>query len=264
MACSIVISGALGRMGQAILTLAGSDGQFEVVGALEDETRVEEATALLSKGDKPLRVASTLAELRATHGSILIEFSTPEATMAHVEQADQNGLKMVIGTTGLSDTDMQRISDASRDTAILVSSNMSVGVNMLAGLVASAAAALADFDIEIVEMHHTKKKDAPSGTALTLAESAARARSQSLGEVIRHGRQGFVGERPAGEIGIHALRGGDVVGEHTVVFAGPGERLELTHRAHNRSIFAAGALRAARFLAQKQNGLYWMRDVLGI
>jgi 4-hydroxy-tetrahydrodipicolinate reductase len=251
-------------MGQVILGLAGSDDSLEVVGILEAEARIEGDCVSLPVGGKPVPVATSLETLKPPPGSVLIEFSTPEATMTHVARADQYGLKMVIGTTGLSDDDMKRISDAAQHTAILVSSNMSIGVNMLVGLVAATAAALPDFDIEIVETHHMHKKDAPSGTALTLAESAARARSQDLGEVIRHGRQGFVGERMVGEIGMHALRGGDIVGEHMVTFVGRGERIELTHRAHNRDIFATGALRAAKFLSEKQSGLYSMSDVLGI
>jgi len=196
---------------------------------------------------------------------VAIHFSSPEATVEHLDWSERGGHGAVIGTTGLSDGQLARIEAAAQYVPILVTPNTSRGVNVLFHLAREAARLLGeDYDVEIVEMHHHHKKDAPSGTARRLAEVILEARGGGWERDVRHGRQGMTGERAPGEIGMHALRGGDVVGDHTVVLAGPGERIELTHRAHTRATFAHGALRAAAWLAGRRPGLYSMQDVLGL
>jgi 4-hydroxy-tetrahydrodipicolinate reductase len=196
----------------------------------------------------------------------VIEFSAPEATTAHVALAAAHGTGHVIGTTGLSEAQERAIRDAAQHTAIMRAANMSLGINLLLGLTEQVARALgpAAFDIEILEMHHKHKVDAPSGTALALGEVAARGRGVKLADAAARGRDGLTGARKAGAIGFAALRGGDVVGDHLVIFAGAGERLELVHRATDRRIYARGAVVAARWLQGRPPGLYGMADVLGL
>jgi 4-hydroxy-tetrahydrodipicolinate reductase len=200
---------------------------------------------------------------------VLIDFTRPEGTLAHVAACAEAGVGAVVGTTGLVDAQKRRLADFARSVPIVYAANMSVGVVVLLSLVEAAAEKLGPgFDVEILEMHHRHKVDAPSGTALQLGEAAARGLRSSLAERAVYAREGHTGERPAGAIGFAALRGGDVVGEHTVIFAGAGERIELAHRATSRQNFAQGALRAAVFVAGKraagQAGLFDMRNVLGI
>jgi 4-hydroxy-tetrahydrodipicolinate reductase len=197
---------------------------------------------------------------------VVIEFSAPDATAAHVALAARHGTRHVIGTTGLGETQEQAIREAARSTAIMRAANMSLGVNLLFGLTERVARALAPdaFDIEIFEIHHRHKVDAPSGTALALGQAAARGRGIDLTEVADRGRDGLTGARKPGAIGFAALRGGDVVGDHAVIFAGGGERIELTHRATDRGIYARGAVTAARWLHGRPPGLYGMADVLGL
>jgi 4-hydroxy-tetrahydrodipicolinate reductase len=230
---------------------------------LESAARLEGRT-VLNVGEISLPAATDLAQLRPGPGTVLIDFSAPGATRTFAAQAASLGIKLVIGTTGLTAEDHSLLAATARQTAVLVASNMSLGVNVLLAVVEQLSSGLPGFDLEIVEMHHRRKKDAPSGTALALAEAAAKGRRVALSDVVCHGRHGMTGERPPGEIGVLALRGGDVVGEHTVIFAGDGERVELTHRAHSRDTFAAGALRAAQFLSDKDQGMFTMRDVLGL
>lgn len=259
----IIVSGAAGRMGQAILRLASDDPTFEIVGGLENAANCGNSQTIHSAGKKyPL--ASTMAELNPPPDSVLIEFTTPEATRIHLAEAVSANLKIIVGTTGLTETDQAAIREAAMKLPVLFAANMSAGVNVLLGVVSRLAAALPDYDIEIVEMHHRLKADAPSGTALALGESAAAGRGKKLSEIVRHGREGIVGQRPSGELGMHAVRGGDVAGDHTVIFAGQGERIEVIHRAQSRDTFAAGALRAARFLSAQKPGLYSMKDALGL
>lgn len=255
----VIISGVRGRMGQAIWRLAAADPEFRIVGGLEHVARTGEATVA---SEAP--IVSDLAALAAPAGTILVEFTTPEATVEHARLAAERGLRLVVGTTGLTAAQMEELRAAARATAVLQAANMSVGVNVLLDVVERLARTLAGYDIEIVEMHHRQKVDAPSGTALALARAAAAGLGENLDEIARHGRQGQTGARPAREIGLHALRGGDVVGDHTVIFAGLGERVEITHKASSRDTFAAGALRAARFLAGQGPGFYTMRDALGL
>jgi 4-hydroxy-tetrahydrodipicolinate reductase len=196
---------------------------------------------------------------------VLIEFSVPEASLAHLKLVARSGARAVIGTTGFSAAQRAEIADLAKDAAILISPNMSVATNVAFKLLATMAKALGDeYDVEITETHHRFKKDAPSGTALRMAEVVAAALGRDLDQVAVFGRQGLPGERTRPEIGILSLRSGDVVGEHTVSFGTLGERLELVHRAHNRDTYARGALRAARYVAGRPPGLYSMADVLGL
>jgi len=197
---------------------------------------------------------------------IVIDFTRPEATLAHAKIAAQKNTKMIIGTTGLTNEEEAELAKAANDTAIVYAANMSVGVNMLLALVERAAKALGpdDWDIEIFESHHKHKVDAPSGTALAIGKSAAKGRNVDHDEAAIRARDGITGERETGTIGYSVARGGDVVGEHTAYFYSEGERIELTHIATNRALFARGAMRAAKWLGDKPNGLYSMNDVLGL
>jgi 4-hydroxy-tetrahydrodipicolinate reductase len=205
------------------------------------------------------RTGVTATEAPPEHAGVLIEFTTPEATVEHLSY----GLPHVIGTTGLSEEQLAEVEEAAQNAPIVLAPNMSVGVNLLREVVRDLAAKLEGYDIEVVEAHHRHKKDAPSGTALFLARAAAEGRERSLEEVAVHGREGYAPREP-GEIGIHALRGGAVVGEHRLVFYADGEEVEVVHRALSRRTFADGALRAARFAAGAGPGLYGMADVLGV
>ena len=234
----VALIGAAGRMGQAIIGLAKTEG-VEIV-------------ARIDLGD----------QLAFPDANVAIDFSHADAAASICEAAMKSKIPLVIGTTGHSAKQRDDIVAASKQIAVVLASNFSVGVNALFALTENAARILGDdFDLEIVEVHHRMKKDAPSGTAKTLAEILERARQT---KIVRHGREGIVGERGKLEIGIHSVRGGDVVGDHTVIFAGQGERIELTHRASSRSTFARGAIRAARWVIGKSQGLYDMRDVLGL
>jgi 4-hydroxy-tetrahydrodipicolinate reductase len=218
-------------------------------------------------GLPPLGVLITddLAGALARRPDVVLDFTTFEASAACAEACARAGVALVIGSTGFTPEARARVAAAARRVPIVLSPNMSVGVNAMFELVRRAAAALGDaYDVEIVEMHHRMKKDAPSGTAVRLAEVAAEALGRDPRADLRFQRSGMVGERPPREIGVQALRGGDVVGEHTVLFAGMGERLEITHRATSREQFARGAVRAARWVVGKPAGLYDMRHVLGL
>jgi 4-hydroxy-tetrahydrodipicolinate reductase len=263
----IGIVGCAGRMGRMLLkqvletqgcTLAGgterpgSEFLGQDLGILAGHT----ANGILSTDN-------TRAVFEAA--DVVIDFTAPAATCCHAKLATETGTKLVIGTTGMTADDLDVIASCAEKTAIVRAGNMSMGVNLLACLVQQAAAALGEeFDIEIIEMHHKHKVDAPSGTALLLGEAAAAGRNVVLDDVSQRVRDGITGERKAGDIGFATLRGGDVVGEHTVMLAGAGERIELTHKATDRRIFAAGAVRACTWLADKNAGLYDMKDVLGL
>jgi 4-hydroxy-tetrahydrodipicolinate reductase len=269
MSLSIAVSGATGRMGRAILELASQDDRFQVVGALEDPAHPAIGNSLptvLSLTGKNTQgtVCSALADLNPAP-KVLIDFTTPKATLGYLKDAVKMGVAMVIGTTGFSEAQRKVIRKAAGKVPVVMSSNMSTGMNILFSLAGKAASLLGpQYDVEIVEAHHHFKKDAPSGTALSLGESVALARGVKLSEVSTHGRHGLVGQRKKGSIGFHAVRGGDIVGDHTVLYAGPGERLELTHRAHSREALARGALRAALFLPGRKKGFFNMQDVLGL
>jgi 4-hydroxy-tetrahydrodipicolinate reductase len=196
---------------------------------------------------------------------VVIDFTSPQATVRHARLAASHGVALVVGTTGLGPADFEVLKSAAQSVAVVQAANMSVGVNLLLGLTRQVASILADaYDIEIVEMHHRHKVDAPSGTALALGRAAADGRGVDLDAVSQRVRDGIIGARRQGDIGFAALRGGDVVGEHTVIFAGDGERIELSHKATSRAVFALGAIRAALWTVGQPPGLYSMRQVLGL
>ncbi len=254
-------------MGGRIIALARESADLRVVAALErlgHPALGRDAGELAGVGTIGVPVTADPAAV-LTRDRVLVEFTTPEATLEHLRVAAAQGARAVIGTTGLSPGQVEELKRLAGRTAVMFSPNMSVGVNLAFRVLALMARALGDeYDVEITEIHHRMKKDAPSGTAAKMAEVIAEALGRDLGQVGVYGRHGIVGERGAKEIGVHALRGGDIAGEHTVVFSTLGERLELTHRAHSRDTFAQGALRAIRFVAGAGPGLYSMHDVLGI
>jgi len=263
----IVVAGAAGRMGNRIIACLAGLPDLRLVAALEAPGHAaigRDAGDLAGIGKAGVSVgADAAAEI--TRDRVLIEFSVPEASLAHLRLVAQSGARAVIGTTGFTAAQRTEIGELAKRTAILMSPNMSVATNVAFKLLATMAKALGDeYDVEITEIHHRFKKDAPSGTALRMAEVVAEALGRDLDQVAVYGRQGLPGERTRPEIGILSLRSGDVVGEHTVSFGTLGERLELVHRAHNRDTYARGALRAVRFVAARAPGLYSMADVLGL
>jgi 4-hydroxy-tetrahydrodipicolinate reductase len=240
----IIITGSKGRMGRALLACAPNHPEIEIVGQIDEGG---DLAAIVGRCD------------------VLIDFSSHKATGGIVELCAKHRKAIVIGTTGHDEAGRSQISNFKSQIPMVLASNFSTGVNTLFWLTRKAAEILGPgYDLEIVEMHHRLKKDAPSGTAKSLAEILAGVRKQQLAKVARHGRDGIVGERTPEEIGIHAIRGGDVVGEHTVIFAAPGERVELAHKASSRETFANGAFRAARWIVKQPPGLYDMQDVLGL
>ena len=264
---NIVVAGAAGRMGNRIIACLADVSDLRLVAALEAPGHAalgRDAGELAGVGKAGVSVgADAAAEIMRDR--VLIEFSVPEASLAHLRLVAKAGARAVIGTTGFSAAQRAEIGDLAKHAAILWSPNMSVATNVAFKLLATMAKALGDeYDVEITEIHHRFKKDAPSGTALRMAEVIAGALGRDLDQVAVYGRQGLPGERTKPEIGILSLRSGDVAGEHTVSFGTLGERLELTHRAHNRDTYARGALRAARFIVGRPPGLYSMADVLGL
>jgi 4-hydroxy-tetrahydrodipicolinate reductase len=265
MKTKIVIAGATGRMGHALLEGVFADTALQLHAAIDraDSPQMgQDAGALFGK-NTGVNVGDDIAA--ALKGAdVLIDFTRPEASMQYLQACQAANVNYVIGTTGFSDAMKANIHAASKHIAIVFAPNMSVGVTLLINLVEQAAKVLNEgYDIEVMEMHHRHKVDAPSGTALRLGEAAAQGLGQELKDCAIYAREGVTGEREAGKIGFATLRGGDVVGDHTVVFAGTGERVEITHKASSRATFAQGALRAAKFLANKKTGLFDMRDVLG-
>lgn len=262
---AIAIAGCTGRMGRALVdaVLAQEDAALTAATARPGTPAAGHPLRDGRGADTGVVVSDDPNALFAA--DVVIDFTEPESTAVHAQLAARTGTALVIGTTGLSRAQQEAIYAAGRQTPICQAANFSLGVNLLKALVARAAAALPEsFDIEILEMHHRHKVDAPSGTALALGEAAAAARGADFEAVARRTRDGQVGPRPAGEIGFATLRGGDVAGEHAAIFAGPEERLELSHKAASRAIFARGAVTAAFWLADKSAGLYSMDDVLGL
>jgi 4-hydroxy-tetrahydrodipicolinate reductase len=263
----VVIAGAGGRMGRTLIHAIAATKGLTLAGAVDapDSAVIgRDAGELGGLGPNGIKVTSDVAPL-LKQADGLIEFTIPAATLAFVELTAAAGLVHVIGTTGHSAEEEAVIAKAAARATIVKSGNMSLGVNLLAALVKRVAQALNDdYDIEIVEMHHNKKIDAPSGTALMLGRAAAAGRGVDLSDRSARGRDGMTGARRSGDIGFASLRGGTVVGDHTVTFAGPAERIELTHRAEDRLIFARGALHAALWARGKKPGLYSMADVLGL
>ncbi|TAG49487.1 MAG: 4-hydroxy-tetrahydrodipicolinate reductase [Betaproteobacteria bacterium] len=260
----LVIAGASGRMGRMLFDACATDPQTQLVGALDAST--SPALGVSAKafgGNADVTVVAELSAMPA--GSVLIDFTRPEATLAYLDACVKNKLGMVIGTTGFDDAGKAKIAAASKHIPIVFSPNYSVGVNTVFKLLELAAKSLdSGYDIEIVEMHHRMKVDAPSGTAIKLGEVIAEAQGTKLSDRAVYERVGHTGEREAGKIGFATLRGGDVVGDHTVVFAGIGERIEISHKSASRATYAVGAIRAAKFLQTKPSGLYDMFDVLGL
>jgi 4-hydroxy-tetrahydrodipicolinate reductase len=263
----VVVAGAAGRMGRCLVAAVKQHPGLKLTGALEAPGHPDlekDAGALAGLGPIGVAVTGALAPLLGPK-TVVIDFTTPEATLLHLQDCTRAGHAMVIGTTGLDDAQKALVASAAKSIPIVMAPNMSVGVNLLFHLVEQVARITGpDFDIEIVEAHHRLKKDAPSGTALRLAEIAAAARQWSLADTGKYCRHGLVGERPQREIGVQTIRAGDIVGDHTVIVAGPGERLELTHRAHSRETLAKGAARAVAWIADQRPGLYDMQDVLGL
>ena len=243
-ATQIVITGAKGRMGQTLAACASQNPELRIVGQID-------------QGDDLAAVIDS--------AQVVIDFSFHDATWPIARLCSERKKALVIGTTGHDETEARQIKELKTRIPIVWSSNYSTGVNALFWLTRRAAEIVGPgFDLEIIEMHHRQKKDAPSGTAATLAGILAEVRHEQLNKIVRHGRHGMVGERTRGEIGVHAVRGGDVVGDHTVIFAANGERLELIHKASSRETFARGALRAAQWIVSQKPGLYDMQDVLGL
>ncbi|MBI4352553.1 MAG: 4-hydroxy-tetrahydrodipicolinate reductase [Candidatus Omnitrophica bacterium] len=262
----IAVNGALGRMGSRILNLAYQSRDFQIVGVFEhaENEHLGKSMALLLGLTELSKLKLSAVSSKALKGcQVLIDFSSPPGTRKCLEAALRSKTAMVIGTTGLGPDGEEAIRRASKRLPLLFSPNMSIGANFLFELARTAAARLkAGYDIEIIEAHHRLKKDAPSGTAKKIAEVIAKEKGWDLDKVARFGRQGVTGERANEEIGIHAVRAGDIVGDHTVLLSGAGESIEITHRAHSRDAFARGALAAAAFLAGRPKGLYDMQDVL--
>jgi 4-hydroxy-tetrahydrodipicolinate reductase len=256
----LAVVGASGRMGRAVIRLAHEAGH-ELVCAVGTTDMGRDAGELAGIGPIGTCMVDGLGVLEQARAEVAIDFSTPSATFALASVAAAAGTAVVSGTTGLGDDARAALDRAATRVPVLWEPNMSVGVYVLSRLVAEAVAALPGWDVEVVEIHHKAKTDAPSGTALRIAEAAENARKGPSRLV--HGRQGHPGAREADEIGMHALRGGDVVGDHTAYLFGGGERIELTHRATSRDVFAHGALRAAAWIAGRPPGRYTLRDVLG-
>lgn len=262
-----VVVGASGRMGKRLIALLRESSDFQVVGAVERKDHVDvgrDAGEVAGIGPLGVPIVDVIGTV-LPGAQVLLDFTTPGASMQHLEAASHAGVAAVVGTTGLGPADLKRARDLTATIPCVQSPNMSVGVNVLYGVLAQVARTLGDgYDIEVIEAHHHFKKDSPSGTAERMAQVLAEALGRDLRKVGVYGRFGIVGERKKDEIGVHAIRAGDIVGEHTILFGGMGERIEITHRAHSRDNFAFGALRAARWVVGRPPGLYDMLDVLGL
>ena len=265
---SVVIAGAAGRMGKRLVDLVNAQAGLKVVGALEYSEHPllgKDAGEVAGIGRLEVPLVGNLNELDGNDAEVMIDFTAPQVTLANLDWAVAEQVSMVIGTTGMSVEERGLLARAACEIPIVFAPNMSVGVNVLFKIVAEVAAILGeDFDVEILEAHHRLKKDAPSGTAVHLGEIVAETLGRDYQSDAVFTRHGFTGERTQREIGMQTLRAGDIVGEHTVMFGGMGERLEIIHRAHSRDNFAAGAVRAALWLAGREPGLYDMQDVLGL
>lgn len=254
-------------MGRTLVQLIHEAQDLTLAGATDrpgSSLLGQDIGALCGLGDTQVKLVDDLSQL-PDHIDVVIDFTTPEATMNHLATCVERNFALVIGTTGLNDEQKVQVTQAAQSIPVVFAPNMSVGVNVLTSLVEQAARILGDdYDVEIVEMHHRHKVDAPSGTALALGEAAAKGLDRNLKDCAIYGREGAEGPRDTQTIGFATLRGGDVVGEHSVIYAGDGERVEITHKASNRATFAQGAVRAARWLKGKSAGHYGMRDVLGL
>lgn len=261
----VIVCGGCGRMASLAATYVQNDPELALVGIIESPSHPycgKDWGEVLGKGRTGISVKNDLEKI-IDQCDVVVEFTIPEATLAHLAVCIAHKKAMVIGTTGLSEGQISEIEQASKLIPILLSPNMSLGVNLLFELVRKAASILDEsYDVEIIETHHHFKKDAPSGTALKIAEVIAQERNVNLKDEAIYGRVGEVGQRKTGEIGIHAVRAGNISGEHTIIFNSLGERLELTHKAYSREAFAEGALKGVHFISNKKTGLFSMKDVL--
>ncbi|MBU1565287.1 MAG: 4-hydroxy-tetrahydrodipicolinate reductase [Proteobacteria bacterium] len=263
----VIIAGAAGRMGQRVADMVGRHPQLQYIAGFEAQghSSIGKDAGLLATGEANRVIIGEGLESAIEKGDVIIDFTFHKATMEFARLAARHGRAMVIGTTGLTSDNLAELKELARSFPCVQAPNMSVCVNVMFKLVKKTAAILGDdYDIEIIEAHHNKKKDAPSGTALKLAEMAAEGVGRNLEDVAVLERNGIIGERGAKEIGIQTIRAADIVGEHTVLFAGPGERIELVHRAHSRDHFARGAATAAAWIVGRESGIYSMFDVLGL
>ena len=262
----VVIAGCSGRMGHALLEGVFADAELALHGALDraDSPQIgRDAGEQFGKKSGVLISHDVDAALKGA--DVLVDFTRPEPSLVYLAACQKAGVNMVIGTTGFTSEQKDIIAKVAKDISVVFAPNMSVGVTLLINLVQAAAKVLSEgYDIEVIEAHHRHKVDAPSGTALRLGEAAASALGRNLEECAIYGREGVAGERDPSTIGFATVRGGDVVGDHTVLFAGIGERVELTHKASSRATFALGALRAGKFMQDKKSGLFDMQDVLGL
>ena len=264
MKLKLIVCGAAGRMGKRIISLAIEADEFDIIAAIENQDHPDIGKdAGIVAGMRPINV-----ELGSTYpdgSDVVIDFSQPAAADKTIDYCAESGAALVLGTTGLSDEQREKIKAASEGVPVIYGTNMSVGMNVLFSLVGKVAAMLGDdYDVEIIEQHHRFKKDAPSGSALTLAENICKSTARGFPDSLVHGRNGKEALRQEGAIGIHAIRAGDITGVHSVIFGTLGEKLTLNHTAHSRDTFARGALRAAKWLIGKKPALYSMADVLGI
>lgn len=262
----VAICGAEGHMGKMLIDAAWNTEGVELVAALAHKGHgeaQEDAGASLGY-NTGIKITDDYSEIRKSGAQVLIDFTRPEGTMEFLDICKEAKCAMVIGTTGFDKDALNKIQEASKEIPIVLGSNMSTGVNVTMKLLEQAAKLLKDYDCEIVEMHHSRKVDSPSGTAIEMGKAIAKARGQNFDEVVTWARQGHTGPRVKGSIGFASLRGGDVVGDHKVIFAGPGERIEISHLSASRQGYATGAIKAAIFAADKKNGLYSMKDVLGL
>jgi 4-hydroxy-tetrahydrodipicolinate reductase len=262
----IAVAGATGRMGQMLVEAVGAADDMQLSGALDrlDSPAIGLDAAAFAGQTTGINITSDLRQGLAG-ANVLIDFTRPEGTLAHLQVCRELGVNAVIGTTGFSESQKAEIAAIARDIAIVMAPNMSVGVNVTLKLLEMAAKALSSgYDIEIIEAHHRHKVDAPSGTALKMGEVIAGALGRDLKDCAVYAREGVTGERDPSSIGFATIRGGDIVGDHTVLFAGTGERIEITHKSSSRATYAQGSLRAARFLATQRQGLFDMFDVLNL
>ena len=263
---AMAVAGASGRMGQMLIEAILDATDLQLVGALDQahsNNLASDAAAFLGK-KSGVNITHSLAEA-LKNARCLIDFTRPEGTLNHLQYCVENNVQMVIGTTGFTAEQKIQITQAAQKIAIVLAPNMSVAVNVMIKLLSVAATSLNEgFDIEIIEAHHRHKVDAPSGTALQMGHTIANALGHELSELALYAREGVIGERPKNIIGFSTIRAGDIIGDHTALFAGLGERIEITHKSSSRAIYAQGALRAARFLSQRETGLYDMQDVLNL
>ena len=263
----VIVAGAAGRMGSRLVALIKDSTVLTLAGAVEGKAHRalgHDAGEAAGVGKLGIAITDDLPALLA-QGEVVIDFSSPEATLEHFRAVAARRRAMVIGTTGVNAAQSQEVASLARQVPCVLSPNMSVGVNVICKVISEMAKTLGDdYDIEVIEAHHRLKKDAPSGTALKIAEVLARAVNRDLNRVGVYARKGLIGERNKHEIGIQTIRAGDIVGDHTVLFGGMGERIEITHRASSRDTFARGALRAACWVVTQPAGLYDMMDVLGL